>query len=297
MDSSPDINIKKTTFADKFSRFKLKFFLVFWTIIFILAFQFSAPFIQSLYSITKIKESTFNIKVQNNSALYELTSTPAPSWVPLSKISKKLQAAIIASEDGKFYIHPGYDLDQFTDAMNETIKYKKKLRGASTITQQLAKNLYLNRKKNLGRKFQELVFAIMIEKYTDKQKILETYLNIIEFGQGLFGIENASRFYFFKPASKLSARESAFLAMLLPSPIKYSKSFKNKYLSPFAKKSIDSILLKMRQAGAVSEVEFEEQLGSQFSWEKQNPNLDINPISMMEVENNDEFNGESNNEN
>ena len=130
------------------------------------------------------------------------------------------------------------------------------------------KNLYLSKDKTFGRKAQELVMALMVEKYSDKQKILETYLNIIEYGKGLYGIDKATRYYFNKAPISINAREAAFIAMLLPSPIKYSRSFQKKSLSPFAKRMIDSILLKMRQSGDISEDEYQMQLEGRFSWEK-----------------------------
>ncbi|MDO9183184.1 MAG: transglycosylase domain-containing protein [Bacteriovorax sp.] len=193
-----------------------------------------------------------------------------PGWLVLSKISKRLQQAIIVSEDGLFYLHAGYDLEQLRGALKDSFVLKKKMRGASTITQQLAKNLFLSRDKTFGRKGQELILSIMIEKYADKQKILESYLNIIEYGKNLYGIDQAAHFYFNKNALNLTARESAFIAMLLPSPVKYAKSFQKKSLTAFAKRIIDSILLKMRQAGYISESEYQEQLVSRFSWEKTN---------------------------
>jgi monofunctional biosynthetic peptidoglycan transglycosylase len=122
-----------------------------------------------------------------------------------------------------------------------------------------------------------------LEKHTSKQKILETYLNIIEYGKGLYGIEQASRYYFKKSAASLTARESAFLAMLLPSPIKYAKSFKNKSLTPFARRIVDSVLLKMRNAGNISEEEYNTQLESRFSWEIA-PVVDDSAISEEELE-------------
>lgn len=268
METPPNDSPKHATFADKFSKFKIRFFLVFWLIVLLSAFNFSSSIFSTLYSITKIQESYFNINVVDYHPIYTKVKTPPPSWVPLSKISKRVQQAIISSEDGKFYLHPGYDLEQLRDAINDSFVLKKKMRGASTITQQLVKNLYLNKEKTFGRKAQELVMALMIEKYSDKQKILEIYLNIIEYGKGLYGIDKASRFYFKKSPSILNAREAAFLAMLLPSPVKYSKSFKNKSLTPFAKRMIDSILLKMRQAGQISEEEYDAQLNGRFSWEK-----------------------------
>lgn len=256
------------TFADKFSRFKSKFLLIFWSILILFGLKLSYSFFSTFYSITKMKDSYFSIEVKGDQVSYNRVDKTPPNWVPLSKISKRIQQAIISSEDGTFYSHPGYDLDQLRDAVNDSFVRKKKMRGASTITQQLAKNLYLTKNKSFGRKIRELVMAVAIEKYVSKEKILETYLNIIEYGKGLYGIEKASHYYFNKDPSKLTAREGAFIAMLLPSPIRYAKSFKNKSLTPFAKRMIDSILLKMRQAGYISEEEYMNQMNSTFSWEK-----------------------------
>lgn len=267
----------KYSFADKFSKFKIRFLIVFWFIAIVLVIRYSSSYISTFYSITKIKDSYYSIDVVNNHAEYTKVSTPPNEWVPISKISKRVQQAIVSSEDGKFYIHPGYDIEQLNEAIKDSFVLKKKMRGASTITQQLAKNLFLTKNKTFGRKASELVMAVMIEKYSNKQKILETYLNIIEYGKGLYGIEKASKYYFNKSSSNLNSREAAFLAMLLPSPVKYSKSFKNKSLTPFAKKIIDSILLKMQQGGYISEEEYFEQLDAKFSWE-----TTISPEAMKE---------------
>lgn len=256
------------TFADKFSRFKTRILIILWIICLVVFFIFSFSFFETLYSITKFQTRFFKIHIDLGKVQYEKVETPPADWTPLPKINRRLQEAIISSEDGTFYQHPGYDLEQLTKAINSSFVLKKKMRGASTITQQLIKNLYLNKEKVLSRKMSELFFSIMIEKYSDKKKILETYLNIIEYGKDIYGINKASHFYFNKSPSTLNARESAFIAMLLPSPIKYAKSFYKKSLTPFAKSSIDSILLKMRQAGYISEAEYNEQLQGRFHWEK-----------------------------
>ncbi|MGZ3787218.1 MAG: transglycosylase domain-containing protein [Bacteriovorax sp.] len=242
--------------------------IVFWLIFSLFVIKTSFPLLQSLYCISKADKSYYSIKVVNDLAEYTRVTEPPANWVLLSQISKRLQGAIISSEDGTFYDHPGYDLEQLRGAIFDSFVLKKKMRGASTITQQLVKNLFLSRDKTFGRKAKELIMALMLEKHADKQKILETYLNIIEYGKGLYGIKQAAHYYFNKAPALLTARESAFLAMLLPSPKKYSKSFKMRTLTSFAKRSIDSILLKMRQGGYISEVEYQEQLVSHFSWEK-----------------------------
>ncbi|MDD4975556.1 MAG: transglycosylase domain-containing protein [Bacteriovorax sp.] len=273
METASNNTPKTVTFADKFSKFKIRFFMAFWLIAILILIKISLPLFSTYYSISKFQEHYFTILVIDNHAVYTEVDSRPPTWVPLEKISKRVQQAIISSEDGKFYFHPGYDLEQLRDAINDSFVLKKKMRGASTITQQLVKNLYLSRDKTFGRKARELVMALMIEKHSNKQKILEAYLNIIEYGKDLYGIDKASRYYFNKPPGSLNSREAAFLAMLLPSPVKYSKSFKNKSLTPFARRMIDSILLKMRQAGYISEEEYITQLNGRFSWEK-NPSAE-----------------------
>lgn len=259
---------KKRTFADKFSKFKSRFMLIFWSLLIALISFYTYRFTSALYSITRSSESFYSIEVKDNKAYYTRVTVMPGDWVPLNKISKRLQQAIVSSEDGKFYEHPGYDSEQLHDAIHDSYVLKKKMRGASTITQQLMKNLYLTHHKSFGRKAQELVMALMVERYASKQKILEMYLNVIEYGEGLFGIGAASKYYFNKPAERLNAREAAFLAMLLPSPKKYAKSFKKKMLTPFADRMISSVLQRMKMAGHIGEEEYLAQLDNRFAWER-----------------------------
>lgn len=230
-----------------------------------------SPFLSSMYSISKIPHSYFEIKIdkEKKRARYTQVRTMPGDWVELSKISKRLKGAIISSEDGKFYTHPGYDIEELQDAINDgVVKKKKKVRGASTITQQLIKNLYFQTDRSLWRKTKEMALTLWIEDKVSKDKILETYLNVIEYGENLFGIKDAAKFYFKKDPSRLNARESAFLAMLLPSPKRYAQSFRRKELTAFAQRIIHSILFKMLQGGYIGIEEYYESLNSRFPWEK-----------------------------
>lgn len=287
--------LRPKTFADKFSKFKSRLLFSFWTLLIGAILYYSFNFLSALYSVTLAQDSYYTIEVKNDLAFYTRVKERPAKWIPLNKISKRIQQAIVSSEDGKFYIHPGYDLEELQDAIHETFVLKKKMRGASTITQQLVKNLYLNRDRTFGRKAKELILAIMIEKYADKQKILEMYLNIIEYGKGLYGIEAAAKYYFKKSPAAINAREAAFLAMLLPSPKKYSRSFKTKTLSRYAERTVASILLKMRMSGYISQDEYQTMLVSRFSWEKA-PAIEAPPviesIEDQSVESNDEFSDE-----
>jgi monofunctional biosynthetic peptidoglycan transglycosylase len=246
-----------------------KLILLMWVVAAGYGIYILSPFMDAMYSISKIPHTYFEIKVKDSKVKYIQVSTMPGDWVPLSKISKRLKGAIISSEDGKFYGHPGYDIEELQEAINEgVVKQKKKVRGASTITQQLIKNLYFDSNRSLWRKVKEMALTLWIEDAVEKDKILETYLNVIEYGENLYGIKNAAMFYFKKDPANLSARESAFIAMLLPSPKRYAQSFRKKELTKFASRIINSILLKMLQGGYIGVDEYYKSLESRFLWEK-----------------------------
>lgn len=144
-------------------------------------------------------------------------------WVPLDKISPYLPRAVIASEDDTFYEHEGYDWQAIVKAAKYDWKKRKLARGASTLTQQLARNLYLSKSKNPFRKIKELLIALKLERDLTKERILEIYLNVVEWGPGVYGAEAASQYYFHHPASRLSPAEAAFLASILPNPTKLGR--------------------------------------------------------------------------
>ena len=144
-------------------------------------------------------------------------------WVPLSRISPYLIKAVLIGEDDKFWKHEGFDYEAMEKALEKDIKAKKFKLGGSTISQQLAKNLYLSPAKNPIRKMREAIITWRIEKALSKKRILELYLNVVEWGPGgIFGIEAASRHYYGKPASDLGSEEAARLAAVLPNPRRYS---------------------------------------------------------------------------
>jgi len=151
-------------------------------------------------------------------------------WVPLSKISPYVIKAVIIAEDDKFWSHEGFDFEAIEKAIKKDIKKKMFKAGGSTISQQLAKNLYLSLSKNPVRKLKEAVITWRIERNLSKRKIIELYLNIAEWGDGLFGIEVAAQHYFGKHASSLTAEEAARLAAVLPNPKRYSPTGKTRYV-------------------------------------------------------------------
>ena len=143
---------------------------------------------------------------------------PSWAWAPLARISPHLQRAVIVSEDASFYEHHGIDWEGLQEALTRNWEQGKLQRGGSTITQQLAKNLYLSSEKRLLRKAHEALIAWELERRLSKKRILELYLNVAEWGHGIFGAEAAARHHFEKSAAELTEEEAALLAALLPSP-------------------------------------------------------------------------------
>jgi monofunctional biosynthetic peptidoglycan transglycosylase len=143
-------------------------------------------------------------------------------FVRLDSISKFLQNTVIASEDDGFYTHPGFDIEAILAAVKYNRDKNRIVRGASTITQQLAKNLFCDHEKSFMRKFKEMGYTLLLEKYLDKDRILELYLNYAQWGDNIFGCEAASQQYFKKPCSKLSINEASRLAATLAMPSRLS---------------------------------------------------------------------------
>jgi len=150
-------------------------------------------------------------------------------WVPMGRIAKVAGQAVIAAEDQKFPIHSGFDIEAMEKALEHN-KRSRRTRGASTISQQTAKNLFLWPGGGYFRKGIEAVYTVLIEQLWGKDRILEVYLNVAEFGPGIYGVEAASQAYFRKPAAKLSAAEAARLAAVLPSPRRWSASQPGPYV-------------------------------------------------------------------
>lgn len=188
--------------------------------------------------------------------LYQVDLCPtSPDYVRLNQISPYAQQAIVYSEDAAFWDHQGIDWDELKKSLETNIEKGRFARGGSTITQQLAKNVYLSSEKSLWRKAREALIAIRIEKRFEKSFILEKYLNVVEFGEGLYGIKPAAQFYFRKSPSELSISESAFLAFLLPSPKRYASSFRQRKLSDFARKQTREIVDRLHRFKKISDEE------------------------------------------
>lgn len=145
-------------------------------------------------------------------------------WVPYERISVHLKRAVIAAEDSKFLDHDGFDWEALQKAYEKNLKKGRIVAGGSTISQQLAKNLFLSSKRTPWRKLQEAVITVMLEAVMDKRRILEIYLNIIEWGNGVFGAEAAARYYYRTSAAALGPEQSARLAAMIPNPRFYDKN-------------------------------------------------------------------------
>jgi monofunctional biosynthetic peptidoglycan transglycosylase len=151
-------------------------------------------------------------------------------WTPLSKISPYLTKAVLIAEDDKFWKHEGFDYDSIQKAIEKDIQKRKYKFGGSTISQQLAKNLYLSPVKSLWRKTLEAVLTWKLERNLSKRRILELYLNVVEWGEGIFGAEAAARHYFGKASADLSPLEAARLAAVLPNPRKFDPTGNQRYV-------------------------------------------------------------------
>jgi monofunctional biosynthetic peptidoglycan transglycosylase len=169
-------------------------------------------------------------------------------WMPIEQISPNLQRAVLAGEDSRFFQHNGFDWNAIEKAWDEAVKQGEKeakeegdydpedwippmpsfKRGASTVTQQLAKNLFLSEDRNFLRKGREAVYTYFLERELSKKRILEIYLNVIEWGDGIYGAEAAARTYFKKSASDLTREDAAFLSAMIPSPLNVFNPLKNR---------------------------------------------------------------------
>jgi monofunctional biosynthetic peptidoglycan transglycosylase len=185
-----------------------------------------------------------------------------PHWTPSGRIPAEMKWAVILAEDSNFYKHEGFDVKAIKNAIKYDLEKKSLKRGASTITQQTAKNLFLSREKTITRKLKEIYLAYRMEQELTKGRIIEFYLNVVELGPMVYGIGHGSRYYFGKPAAALTPRECAFLAAMLPGPRVAYNPYKN--LGKVLKRS-DMILKLMRQKGVLGEAEYQAALASELN--------------------------------
>jgi monofunctional biosynthetic peptidoglycan transglycosylase len=158
------------------------------------------------------------------------------AWVPYDRISVHLKRAVVAAEDARFAEHEGFDWEGIQKAMEKNQRRGKTVSGGSTISQQLAKNLFLSGERSVLRKAQEAVITLMLEAVLDKRRILELYLNVAEWGEGVFGAEAAARHHFGVSAAQLGPAQSARLAAMLPRPRFYDRNPGSAYLAAYAQR-------------------------------------------------------------
>jgi monofunctional biosynthetic peptidoglycan transglycosylase len=165
-------------------------------------------------------------------------------WTPYARISANLKRAVVASEDAKFLDHEGFDWEAISKAIEKNERRGRVVSGASTISQQLAKNLFLSGERSYLRKGEEAAITWMLESALSKRRILELYLNYAEWGEGVFGAEAAARHHFGIGAAALNASQAAYLAVILPSPRRYARGITTPYIAG----RIETILARMPSA-------------------------------------------------
>ncbi|MGZ3742443.1 MAG: monofunctional biosynthetic peptidoglycan transglycosylase [Pseudobdellovibrionaceae bacterium] len=194
--------------------------------------------------------------------MYQVHLCPgSKDYVPLKSISLYMQKTVVLTEDSAFFQHDGFDWKAIEENAKKNLEKGHYAKGGSTISQQLAKNMFLYKDKTLLRKGLEALITRKIEKTLTKKEILERYLNVVEFGKNIYGVKQAANFYFKKTPAQLDVVESAFLAMILPNPIKYSQSYFRKGLTPFAQKRLKRIVSDMYQYNRITESEFNVAIG------------------------------------
>ena len=191
-----------------------------------------------------------------------------PNYVLFNEVSEVALDAIIISEDQDFYEHHGFDLNEIFNSIKKNMLQLQFVRGGSTISQQVVKNIFLGGEKSIHRKIQEAFLTIKLEYTLSKKQILEKYINLIELGPGIFGIKAASEFYFHKDPSRLTILESAYLAHLLPNPKDYSKTFDEQRLTKYSRAKVLSICLNLWGAGKISADQYlsTKKLVDDFPW-------------------------------
>jgi len=243
---------------------KLKRILLFILAILVAYVAYIAISLMSLPPVETLKDRKMNmtIKVKDWKGDFHpfVVGPKNRYWVPSPKIPPEMKWAVILAEDDRFYKHEGIDVKAIKNAIKYDLEKKSFSRGASTITQQVAKNLFLSREKTITRKVKEVVLAKRMEQELTKGRIIELYLNVVELGPMVYGVGHGARYYFGKSASALTPRECAFLAAMLPGPREAYNPYKN--LSRVLKRS-DMILRLLKKKGILSEGEYRVALAEQ----------------------------------
>jgi monofunctional glycosyltransferase len=215
----------------------------------------------SLPSVTALADPKMNLTITVKDwqgKLHPFVVGPRnPWWTSSDQIPSEMEWAVVVAEDANFYSHKGIDVKAIKNAIKYDLQKKRFARGASTITQQTAKNLFLSQKKTITRKIEEVYLAKRMEQELTKGRILELYLNIVELGPMVYGIGHGARYYFDKPAGSLTPRECAFLAAMLPGPQKVYNPYR--HMDRVLKRS-NMVLRLLREEGVLTESEYRQAL-------------------------------------
>jgi hypothetical protein len=196
------------------------------------------------------------VETASGQALAIDVSPASPDFIALEEVPPLFLRALLIGEDANFYGHPGIDLGETAVALATDLARGTAARGASTISQQLAKNLFLSRRKTIGRKLQEASLALLLDSALGKSRVLEIYLNVIEWGPGLYGLRPAARHYFGVEPQALTPKQMVFLVSLIPGPVKYQRSIAGGTPTPFFEGLMATLLAKLASVGALSEAEY-----------------------------------------
>jgi hypothetical protein len=195
-------------------------------------------------------------------------SPGSPDFVAVADVPPLFVRTLLLAEDSAFFSHCGLDLSELPKALAANWSQGGAVRGASTITQQLAKNLFLSREKSLKRKLQELALAFLLESALGKDRILEIYLNVIEWGPHLYGLRPAARHYFGKEPNALTPKETAFLVVMIPGPVKYQRSFNEGALTAGLEPLVVNLLAKLRSVDVLSEDQYRSALAETLAFRR-----------------------------
>jgi monofunctional biosynthetic peptidoglycan transglycosylase len=235
---------------------KIKKRKIFLYVVLLALVAFITPIVVFVFSLPDVKKLNGSIKIERHIKDGDATKTVPflvgeknPDFTPLSQISDHLKHAVIVSEDIEFFHHNGFNIHEIGESVKRNIKRMQLARGGSTITQQLMKNVYLSGEKTFLRKAKEAILTFQAEKLLSKNRILELYLNIIEWGDGIYGIKRAAEHCFGKSPAGLNPDESAYLAALIPNPVKYSRARAGSRLAQFVEKRKNTIIRWMEKAG------------------------------------------------
>lgn len=190
-----------------------------------------------------------HFEMPDGEILVNVTGPESERWTPLDKVAPLVPLAIVAQEDGGFWNHKGISLLHLRGSLQANVEKRRFARGGSTLTMQLSRNIFLNRHKTLSRKLEEVIVAWLLEQTFTKQELMELYLNVVEFGPKLFGIGDASRYYFAKEPADLTPVEVAFLARLLPNPRKFHEQFEKGEIKEYYAASMMRLLALLVDRG------------------------------------------------